>query len=114
MSEKYNCSQAYTELETINKIVDPEVEEESQNKKPLLDRILLNDLKFMENEEYIEQMYEENFKDQLTDLFEYYKYYLQDPAIYFREHYDVMHRYYERRKGHVYNELKKILTLSEV
>lgn len=32
----------------------------------------------------------------------------------FHDHRDIMHRYYERRKGHVYNELKKILTLSDV
>lgn len=62
----------------------------------------------------MEILYEEGLTQQLTDLFEYYKYYLQDPTVCFREYYDLMQRYYERRKGHVYNELKKILTLSEV
>ena len=79
-----------------------------------MDRILLDDLKFDQSEEYIEQIYTEKFNEHFSELFEYYKYYLQDPVIFFGEHFALMHKYYERRKDHVYNELKKILTLSEL
>lgn len=69
MLDKYNCSQAYSELETINRILELEGLSDERCKKPQLDRILLGDLKFDEEEEYMEQLYEDKFEEQLTELF---------------------------------------------
>lgn len=69
MCDKYNCSQAYSELETINRILELEGLSDERCKKPQLDRILLGDLKFDEEEEYMEQLYEDKFEEQLTELF---------------------------------------------
>ena len=46
-------------------------------------------------------------------MFEYYKYYTQEPIIYLKGEFDIMIDYQDRKKAFVYNRLKNVLELSD-
>ena len=46
-------------------------------------------------------------------MFEYYKYYTQEPIIYLEDEFDTMVDYQDRKKAFLYNRLKNVLELSD-
>lgn len=48
----------------------------------------------------------------MTELIEYYKYYLQEPLIMAAEHFRLLYCYAEKKKEILYRNLKKVLNLS--
>ena len=51
-------------------------------------------------------------KTELSELFEYYKYYTQQPACLLKNEFAIMFDHQERKKAYLYNELKKLLEIT--
>lgn len=46
-------------------------------------------------------------------MFEYYKYYTQEPILYMEDEFEIMIDYQDRKKAFIYNRLKNVLELSD-
>lgn len=114
MISKYSNQREYFNLGLIDHILDQEKEEQKEELKlhPKI-RITTIDYKFNDEYEYFAKFYGNcDTIIEMTELIEYYKYYLQEPLIMAADHFRLLYCYAEKKKEILYRNLKKVLNLS--
>jgi len=67
-----------------------------------------------QDEEHLEKRYSSSESmEELKDLFEYYKYYINNPILYPKDHFKILYNFYEKKKYLQYKRLKAVLDLDE-
>lgn len=88
--------------------------EEALGRHRTREKILLSDWANFRDEELMEKRYEgQRVVDELTDLFEYYKYYINNPIVFGKEHFRILYGFYEKKKYLQYKKLKAVLDLDD-
>jgi hypothetical protein len=76
--------------------------------------IRANDVRFDDWKEYMEKYYgRDESSQELPELLEYFKYYTQDSICFNNKEFSFLALYHEKKKGVLYQQLKKKLNISD-